>query len=57
MCFGENIARDGMATQVDTYYTDDMDNHLDASRAINGDTSGRLGILLFKNIIGFKHKN
>ena len=55
MCFGENIARDGVATQVD--YTDDMDSHLDAPRAINGDTSGRLGILLFKNIIGFKHEN
>ena len=34
-----NIALGGEATQVDTYYSDG--NTLVASRAINGDTSGR----------------
>ena len=38
-CFGNNVARDGKASQVDTY--NDHNNNLEASRAINGDTSGR----------------
>ena len=39
LCFKNNIALEGTATQIDTYahYT----HHLEASRAINGETSGR----------------
>ena len=39
LCFKDNIALEGTATQIDTHahYT----HFLEASRAINGDTSGR----------------
>ena len=39
-CQKKNIAREGTATQIDTY--NHFGNYLSAPRAINGDTDGQL---------------
>ena len=40
LCFKDNIALEGTATQINTHAHYNT-NFLEASRAINGDTSGR----------------